>query len=76
MDDPTVHNSLRVQRAIRDVTQAQLADLAGITRISVNAVENGRMTPSILLALKLAKALDVSVDELFWLSDSKAARKE
>lgn len=58
-----------MQRAIKNLTQAELADLAGITRASVNAIEGGRMTPSILLALKLAHALDVSVDELFRLSE-------
>jgi putative transcriptional regulator len=55
-------------------TQAELAGLAGITRVSVNAIEGGRMTPSILLALKLAQALDVSVADLFWLPGSRLAR--
>lgn len=64
-----MQNTLRVHRAIRDLTQAELAERAGITRASVNAIEGGRMVPSILLALKLARALDVSVDELFTLSE-------
>ena len=68
MDEPTVKNSIRVQRAMRDLTQADLAERAGITRASVNAIEGGRMVPSILLALKLARALGVSVDDLFRLS--------
>jgi putative transcriptional regulator len=72
MDEPTVRNSLRVQRALRDLTQADLAERARITRASVNAIEGGRMIPSILLALKLARALDVSVDELFRLSDEES----
>ena len=67
MDDQVVENSLKVNRAKRDLTQAELAGLAGITRVSVNAIEGGRMMPSILLALRLAEAMDVSVDELFWL---------
>ena len=50
---------------MRDLTQADLAGRAGITRASVNAIEGGRMIPSIHLALKLARALSVSVDELF-----------
>ena len=50
---------------MRDLTQAELAGLAGITRASVNAIEGGRMVPSVLLALKLASALGVTVDELF-----------
>jgi putative transcriptional regulator len=68
MAEPAVENALRVQRAIQDLTQADLAERAGITRASVNAIEGGRMVPSILLALKLARALGVSVDELFTLS--------
>jgi putative transcriptional regulator len=56
---------MKVQRALRDLTQAQLADLSGITRKSINAIESGRMVPSIILALKLARALGVTVEELF-----------
>lgn len=69
MGETIMQNTLRVHRAIRDLTQAELAERAGITRASVNAIEGGRMVPSILLALKLARALDVSVDELFTLSE-------
>jgi putative transcriptional regulator len=65
MDDQEVRNTLKVQRAIRDLTQADLARIAGVTRKSVNAIETGRMVPSILLALKLAHALGVSVDTIF-----------
>ena len=65
MREPVVRNTLRVQRAVRELTQADLAGRAGITRASVNAIEGGRMVPSIYLALKLARALNVSVDELF-----------
>ena len=68
MSEPTVRNTVRVQRAIRDLTQADLAGMAGMTRASVNAIEGGRMIPSILLALKLARALGVAVDDLFSLS--------
>ena len=76
MGEPTVQNTIRVQRAIRDLTQADLADRAGITRASVNAIEGGRMVPSILLALKLARALDVSVDDLFHLSGEERVERE
>ncbi|HEU4754469.1 MAG TPA: helix-turn-helix domain-containing protein [Armatimonadota bacterium] len=73
MADPAVRNSLRVQRAIHDLTQAELAERAGITRASVNAIEGGRMIPSVLLALKLARALGVSVDDLFALAAEETA---
>jgi putative transcriptional regulator len=69
MSHDDLRNTLKVQRAIRDLTQAELAERAGITRRSVNAIETGRMVPSVFLALKLARALDVSVDALFSLGD-------
>ncbi|MFL6659779.1 MAG: helix-turn-helix transcriptional regulator [Massilia sp.] len=60
-----LRTTLKVQRAMRDLTQADLADLAGITRKSVNAIEMGHMVPSTILALKLARALNVTVETLF-----------
>lgn len=57
--------TMKVQRAKRDLTQAELATLAEVTRKSINAIETGRMVPSIVLALRLAKALQVPVEELF-----------
>ena len=61
---------LKVQRAMRDLTQADLAAMSGTTRKSVNAIETGRMVPSTALALKLARALNVSVETLFALADA------
>ena len=60
--------TMRVQRAKRDLTQAELAALADVTRKSINAIEAGRMVPSVVLALRLAKALQVTVEELFALA--------
>lgn len=57
--------TLKLQRALRGLTQAELADMAGITRKSINAIETGHMVPSTILALKLAKALGVTVEALF-----------
>lgn len=65
MRDEVLHNTLKVQRAMRDLTQAELAEMAGVTRKSVNAIETGRMIPSVLLALKLSGVLGVPVDALF-----------
>lgn len=64
-----IRNQIKVQRAMRDLTQADLAEKAGITRRSVNAIEAGRMVPSVLLALKIARALGVSVETIFSLHD-------
>ena len=74
MNDRRLENSLKVHCAMNDLTQEELAGLAGIPRASVNAIEAGRMVPSVLLALKLATALDVAVDDLFRLSGSDEAR--
>jgi putative transcriptional regulator len=60
--------TMKVQRAMRDLTQADLAALAGVTRKSINAIEGGHMVPSVLLALRLAKVLGVTVEQLFQLS--------
>jgi putative transcriptional regulator len=73
MNDESLRNTLKVQRAMRNLTQADLAALAGVTRRSVNAIETGRMVPSVLLALRLARALDVSVDALFILDGRSPA---
>ena len=63
--------NLKVQRAMRDLTQAELAELGGTTRKSINAIEAGRMVPSVLLALKLASALSVPVETLFTLNPAE-----
>jgi putative transcriptional regulator len=72
MGDRDLVNTLKVHRAMKDLTQAELAELAGITRVSVNAIEGGRMVPSVLLALKLAEALGVTVDELFRVAQAES----
>jgi putative transcriptional regulator len=69
-----LHNRVRVLRAMRDLTQGELAEMAGVTRKSVNAIEAGRMVPSVLLALKLARALDVDVGRLFSLTGTADER--
>ncbi|HEX4761659.1 MAG: helix-turn-helix transcriptional regulator [Sphingomonas sp.] len=60
-------NNLKGRRAELALTQADLAAAVGVTRKTVNTVENGVFTPSALLAIKLAKALGVTVEELFWI---------
>ncbi len=60
-----LENSLRAAREARGWTQAQLADAIGVSRKTVNTVENGVFVPSTLIALKLAQALGQSVEALF-----------
>ena len=61
-------NRLKDKRAELGLTQGQLAERVGVTRKTVNTVENGVFTPSTLLALKLARALKEPVERLFWLA--------
>lgn len=60
-------NRLRELRAERDLTQAALAERVGVSRKTVNTIENGVFVPSTLLALKLARALEQRVEEIFYL---------
>lgn len=52
-------------REAKGLTQAQLADLIGVSRKTVNTVENGVFVPSTVIALKLARALGQTVEALF-----------
>jgi len=60
-------NRLKERRGELGLTQAELAERVGVTRKTVNTVENGVFTPSAMLALKLAEALNVPVEALFWI---------
>lgn len=62
-----LENRLRDERARRDLTQAQLAEMVGVSRKTINTVENGIFIPSTVLALRLAKALGTTVEKLFQL---------
>jgi putative transcriptional regulator len=62
-------NRIKERRGELALTQAELAERCGVTRKTVNTVENGVFTPSALLAIKLARALSVSIEGLFWLED-------
>lgn len=61
-------NKLKERRAELGLTQAELAELVGVTRKTVNTIENQVFVPSTILALKLARALDMPVEALFAIS--------
>lgn len=62
-------NRIRVARAEVRMTQQQLADAAGVSRQTVNAIESGRFVPSTMLALKIARIFGTSVENLFSLDE-------
>jgi len=64
-------NTLRDARTLRGLTQADLATMVGVSRKTINTVENGIFVPSTVLSLRLARALDTSVEALFQLPESE-----
>ena len=69
MSQSGLGNAMKTLRAEAGLTQAELAAQVGVTRKTINTVENGVFTPSALLALKIARALGQPVERVFWLSD-------
>lgn len=62
-------NTLKVQRAIKDLTQDDLAKKMGVSRQTINSIEKGRYVPSTLLALKLSVIFEIPVNDFFTLED-------
>jgi putative transcriptional regulator len=60
-----VKNRLKVLRAERDWTQAQLAEQLGVSRQTVNAIEKGKYDPSLPLAFKLSRVFGQTIEEIF-----------
>jgi putative transcriptional regulator len=60
-------NDLKMVRSERGWTQAELAERVGVSRKTINTVENNVFIPSTILALRLARALETPVERLFWL---------
>lgn len=57
---------MKSARAAKDLSQQELADLCNVTRQTINAIEKGDYNPSIKLCISICKALDKTLDELFW----------
>ena len=57
---------MKAARAGLDLSQQELAELCGVSRQTINAVEKGDYNPTISLCLKICKALGKTLDELFW----------
>ena len=63
-------NSIKVERAKMNITQAQLANLVGVSRQAINAIELGKYNLSTILALKIATIFKTKVDDVFVLEKS------
>jgi putative transcriptional regulator len=63
-------NNLKVERAIKNITQEELAKQIGVTRQAINSIELNKYVPSTILALKLSQYFNKTVNEIFSLEDS------
>ena len=64
-----MNNTLRVQRAIHQMTQQQLAEAVGVSRQTINAIETKKYVPTTVLALKIAKVFGQPVESVFMLEE-------
>jgi len=62
-------NSIKVERAKKNITQAELAKIVGVTRLTIHSIETGKFNPSVVLALKIAACFGVSVESVFELEE-------
>jgi len=62
-------NRVKLARVENDLTQAQLAERAGVTRQTIGLIEAGRFNPSLKLCMAIAKALNKTLDDLFWIEE-------
>ena len=63
-------NNIRVERAIKDITQEELANKVSVSRQTINAMEANKYVPSTVLALKIARVFNKPVEEIFILEKS------
>ena len=64
-------NNLKVHRAIHNLTQEELAKKVEVSRQTINAIEKGKYSPSLIVALKIAKLTKVKVEDIFELEENE-----
>lgn len=69
MENQELSNQIKVQRAMKNITQEELASHIGVTRKTINTIETGKFVPSTILAIKLARYFEIKVEELFTLNE-------
>jgi len=69
MEHWELKNQIKVQRAIRNITQDELAAQIGVTRKTINTIETGKFTPSTILAIRLSRFFGLGVEQLFELTE-------
>ena len=67
-----MENNLRVLRAIKNITQEDLASSVGVTRQTILAIENGKYNPSLDLAFKIAKYFETTIEQIFYYKEDES----
>ena len=64
-----LNNKIKVYRAMKNISQEELAIAIGVTRKTINTIETGKFVPSTIIALKIARYFKVSVEDIFELNE-------
>lgn len=71
-----LYNRLKEFRARKQLNQQQLGSLADVSRQTISLIERGDYSPSVTLALKIARIFDVNVEEIFWYEEKEGEKDE
>ena len=71
MTSKPILNKIKIYRAMNDWTQEELAEKVQVTRKTINTIENGKYSPSAYLALKIARAFQVTVEDVFQIDEEQ-----
>ncbi len=69
-----IGNKMKIARAVKNLSQAELAERLHVSRQTITHIETGRYNPSLGLALLIAQALECPIQELFWLTTERGTR--
>ncbi|MCQ4874837.1 helix-turn-helix transcriptional regulator [Butyricimonas paravirosa] len=73
MPSQELNNKIKIHRAIKNISQEELAIAIGVTRKTINTIETGKYIPSTVIALKIARYFQTTVEDIFELNDNKPA---
>jgi len=70
MGEALLKNNIKLERARNNMTQADLAMKVGVSRKTINTIETGRFVPTTITAIKIARAFNLTVEEVFVLAEA------
>ena len=73
MPSQELNNKIKIHRVIKNISQEELAIAIGVTRKTINTIETGKYIPSTMIALKIARYFQTTVEDIFELNDNKPA---